>query len=336
MKICQISDFDSREIKKFFEKQQFLPVQQTSRWAEFQKAMGVDSIQLGVKNEADELVAFAQIFEKKLPFGFTSLQVPRAPLFQSAVGSQQLAEVSNLLIAEIQKIGKERNAVFARFDFQKDLEINSPKLREAEEGNFPQNTLVLDLEKSEEEILAQMKPKGRYNIRVAAKHGVKVEEMNSQEGVEIFFNLLAKTTSRDGFSAHPKNYYQKFIEQLGEHASLLIAKRKGIPLAAMLLTFFGDTATYYFGASDYKFRNLMAPYLLQFEAIKMAKARGCRFYDFLGVAPENSLRHRLAGVSDFKKKFGGKIIKYPQSKELVLKPLVYAVFKLAKKLRGMM
>ncbi len=336
MSVFQVSASDSREIEKFLEKQEFVPIQQTSIWAKFQKSVGVDSIQVGVKNEMSELVAFVQIFVRKLPFGFTSLQIPRAPLFQFTSDSPQSAEVSNLLVEEIQKIGKEKNSIFARFDFQKNSEIDSPKLREAKEGNFPQNTLVLDLTKSIEEILAQMKPKGRYNIRVAVKHGLEVQEMNSPEGVEIFYELLTKTTSRDGFSAHPKSYYQKFIEQFGEHASLLIAKKEGAPLAAILLTFSGDTATYYFGASDYKYRNLMAPYLLQFEATKMAQSRGCKFYDFLGIAPENSPNHRLAGVSDFKKKFGGKIVKYPKPRELVLKPLAYAVFRLVKKLRETM
>ncbi|MCK5471612.1 peptidoglycan bridge formation glycyltransferase FemA/FemB family protein [Candidatus Gracilibacteria bacterium] len=334
MKVFQISDSDSHGIEKFLKEQKFLPIQQTPIWAKFQKSVGVNSIRIGVKNEVNELVVFVQIFVRKLPFGFTSLQISRAPLLQETGNRKQETEISDLLISEIEKIAREKNAVFARFDFQEDLEINSPKFREVEEENFPLNTLVLDLTKSEEEILAQMKPKGRYNIRVAVKHGVDVREMNSQEGVEIFCKLLTKTTSRDGFSAHPKNYYQKFIEQLGEHASLLIAKKEGIPLAAVLLTFSGDTATYYFGASDYKYRNLMAPYLLQLEAIKMAKTRSCKCYDFLGIAPEDSPHHRLTGVSDFKKKFGGKIIKYPKPRELVLRSLFYKLFKFAKKFRS--
>ncbi len=309
------------KVEKFLEQQDFLPIQQALVWGEFQESLGWKVFRIGVE-EGGELIAFTQVFERQLPLGLKSLQISRGPLGDPAA--------FELILEEVEKLGKQRGVVFARFDFQKDLEANSPDLRKAKEENFPQTTLVLDLTQSEEELLKNMKQKGRYNIRVATKHGVEIQE---EKDVAEFYQILKKTTSRDGFSAHPESYYQKFLQQLGKNTKLLIARKDGKAIAGIILTFAGDTATYYYGASDHEFRQYMAPYLLQFEAMKIAKAAGYRFYDFLGIAPEDSKNHHLAGVSNFKRKFGGEIVQYPQPKELVLKPFIHKLFKLIKKLR---
>ncbi|MCF7836120.1 aminoacyltransferase [Candidatus Gracilibacteria bacterium] len=330
MEVVRIVDFENSKVKNFIVAQKFLPIQQTPTWAKFQKSLGIESLRFAVF-DVDEIVAFVQIFVKKLPFGLTKMEVPRGPLFaESAAGSYRLAEISNLLLTEIQKVAHSKNAVFARFDFQKDCEIDSPKLQTVREENFPLATIRLDLSLSEEEILAAMQSKGRYNIRLAQKHGVTVSVEND---VGEFFTLLQKTTARDGFAGHAQNFYQKFVEILSKNCVLLVARKNSTPLAAILVTFAGDTATYYFGASDHAFRNLMAPYLVQFEAIKIAQKRGCQFYDFLGIAPPGSQKHRLSGVSSFKKKFGGEIVEFPSPKILVFKPIFYALFRLAKFLR---
>ena len=329
MEVVRITDFEDVRVAEFLAAQKFLPVQQSSIWARFQKNLGVENFRIAIlKNE--KVVAFAQIFVKKLPLGFSKIEIPRAPLLQSTVDSRQSTEISELLIFEIEKIARERKAIFARFDFQKDSVIESPKLKNAREENFPLATIRIDLDKSLDEISAAMKSKGRYNIRVAQKHGVQV---SVEKSVDDFFALLQKTTTRDGFAGHPKDFYQKFIGTLGDDCALLVARQNSKPLAAILVAFAGDTATYYFGASDHAFRNLMAPYLIQFKAIKIAKKRGYRFYDFLGVAPENSKEHRLAGVSDFKKKFGGEFVEYPNPKIIIFRSIFFALFRFAKFLR---
>ncbi|MFH0776393.1 MAG: peptidoglycan bridge formation glycyltransferase FemA/FemB family protein [Patescibacteria group bacterium] len=329
MEVVRIADCEDSRVTGFLASQQFLPIQQTPVWARFQKSLGVESFRLAVL-EKQKVLAFAQIFVKRLPFGLSKIELSRGPLFHKTWSIKHETEISDLLLAEIKKIAEERKVIFARFDFQKDSSFTAKKLKKAREENYPLATVRIDLQKSLDEILAEMKPKGRYNIRVAEKHGVKISVENS---VDDFFALLQKTTARDGFSGHPKSFYAKMLEVLGDDCALLIARKNGQPLAAILVTFAGDTATYYFGASDHEFRPLMAPYLLQFEAIKIAQKRGCHFYDFLGIAPENSSRHRLAGVSDFKKKFGGEIVTYPQPKITVFRPFFYRLFRLAKFLR---
>ncbi|MFH0834637.1 MAG: peptidoglycan bridge formation glycyltransferase FemA/FemB family protein [Patescibacteria group bacterium] len=329
MEIVRIADFENSRVADFLAQQEFLPIQQTPIWAKFQKSLGVASLRIAVFEDG-KVVAFTQIFLKKLPFGLSKIEIPRGPLFHATWNMEHGAKISDLLLAEIQKFAREKKALFARFDFQKDSSFDAKNLKKAREENYPLATVRIDLQKSLEEILAQMKQKGRYNIRVAEKHGVKISVENS---VDDFFALLQKTTARDGFSGHPKSFYAKMLEVLGDDCALLVARKNGQPLAAILVTFAGDTATYYFGASDHEFRPLMAPYLLQFEAMKIAQKRGCHFYDFLGIAPENSKRHRLAGVSDFKKKFGDEIVTYPRPKISVFRSFFYWLFRLAKFLR---
>jgi len=335
MKFSRVSDPDSKKVENFLTQQSFLPIQQTLAWAEFQKTIGVDSVRIAVENDEGDFVAFVQLFIRKLPFGFTRIEIPRAPVWRVESGgwkleSSQITQIWDLLLGEIKKIAVEKKAVFVRFDFQKDVDLPAQffsQLSVTPEANFPLTTLTLDLTQSEEELLAQMKPKGRYNIRVAQKHGIEVEKT---EEVAEFYELLKKTTARDGFAAHSEEYYKKLLETLGEQASLLLAKKEGRAIGGILLTFAGDTCTYYYGASDHEFRKFMAPYLLQFEAIKMAKARGCRIYDFLGIAPLEAENHRLAGVSGFKRKFGGSVVSYPVSRVLVVRRFWWFLWRLVR------
>lgn len=321
MQTLRIANLENPQVEEFLSAQKFLPIQQTTIWARFQKSLGVTSLRIAVLDNK-KIVAFAQIFLKKLPLGLTRIEIPRGPLGDS--------RFFPAILGEVVKFAREQKAIFARFDFQQNSDFTASKLQKAREENYPLATIRINLAQSEQEILAQMKPKGRYNIRLAQKHSVRV---SAEKSVDTFFALLQKTTTRDGFSGHSKIFYAKLLEQLGESAELLVARQSAVPLAAILVTFAGDTATYYFGASDHKFRNLMAPYLIQFEAIKIAKKRGCRFYDLLGVAPQNSSKHRLAGVSDFKKKFGGELVEYPTPQIIVFRPFFYALFRLAKLLR---
>lgn len=328
MELVRLSENDAEEIRVFLGKQDFLPVQQSLAWGRFQEELGNEVFRIGVR-EAGELVAYVQGFVRKLPRDFTKIEVPR---MQGAGDRGQGTEALDLILGEIKNIAEKHKTIFVRFEFQKDVELQTSnyKLLTVKEENFPLATLVVDMSKPEEEILAQMKPKGRYNIRVAEKHGVTVEESRS---VEEFYDLLKKTTARDGFAGHSQDYYEKMLNALGDDAKLLLAKKDGRAIAGVLLTFAGDTCTYYYGASDHEFRNLMAPYLLQWRGMQLAKERGCKYYDFLGIAPPESQGHHLAGVSVFKRKFGGEVVVYPAPRELIIKPVMYKLFKLVKKLR---
>ena len=193
-------------------------------------------------------------------------------------------------------------------------------------------TAVIDLEKSEEEILAAMKPKGRYNIRLAEKKWVKCEMVEKSDWhIEKFYNLMNETTSRDKFSGHSFEYFKTFLTSL-ENSELILAYYEDQIIAGGIFVFDEEVSIYYYGASGNTHRNLMAPYLLQWSAIKIAKSRKSKLYDFLGVATPGSENDPLAGVTSFKKKLTKDIREVSSSSIYVNKKLKYNLIKLLKRI----
>jgi lipid II:glycine glycyltransferase (peptidoglycan interpeptide bridge formation enzyme) len=171
----------------------------------------------------------------------------------------------------------------------------------------PRTTLCVDLRLSDEALLAQMKSKGRYNIRVAQRHGVSVVEDNTENALADFLRMYAEMVKRQGIKGKPASYFETLVPILWSagHGSLFFAEYGGRRLAAALVIFFGQTAIYFYGASLDEDRNVMAPYILHFEIMRGARARGFQWYDFWGICPENEPDHPWQNFSTFKRKFGG-------------------------------
>lgn len=193
----------------------------------------------------------------------------------------------------------------------------------------PRHTLWVDLRQSEAALLAQMKPKGRYNIRVAQRHGVTIVEDNSARGRHDFQAIYADTAGRQGFAAMPPDYFQTLIPLLvsRHRGSLFFAEHQGVRLAAALVVYFGPRATYFFGGSLGDHREVMAPYLLHFEIMRQAKARGHAWYDFWGVAPDNEPDDAWHNLSVFKRKFGGVEVRLTPTLDLVYDADAYAGYR---------
>lgn len=272
----------------------------------------------------NDIKATCLVIKQKLPFGFSWLWVPYGPL-----------GFSEEIFADLARIAKEESAIFARIEpplhwknEYTEVLKKSWRIMPSKKRYTPEHTLILDIEKSEDEILAQMKPKGRYNIGVAQKHRVTIHQWRGdQKEFDAFYEILKKTAVRDNFGVHPKFFYEELLKTLGPMgmATLFLAYAPGV-IAGIIVVFYKDTATYYYGASDHTYRHLMAPYLLQWEAIREAKRRGIKHYDFLGIAPVNEKNHPWAGVTEFKKKFGGKPLVYPAAFDIMYKPFWYKAF----------
>jgi peptidoglycan pentaglycine glycine transferase (the first glycine) len=176
------------------------------------------------------------------------------------------------------------------------------KISKAPHDMQPKEILVIDITKSEDELLAGMKQKTRYNIRLAEKKNIKVISNQSsvidKKYIDEFVKLVKITAKRDRITPHPESYYRKMFETIpGEIIKLYVAEyegpastredatstRGGKIIAANIMLFYGNTCTYMHGASSDEHRELMAPYLLQWRAIQDAKATGCEKYDFGGV-----------------------------------------------------
>lgn len=176
-------------------------------------------------------------------------------------------------------------------------------------------TAVIDLTKNENEILAWMKQKWRYNIRLAEKKWIEVKEVaKTKENVKIFHDLMLETTKRDNFFGNNLEYYFDLLNWINS-SKLLFANYEWKTISAWIFVYEDDVAIYYYWAStsDEKFRNLMSPYLLQWQAILTWKKLNCKIYDFLGVATPWDKHSHLIWVSDFKAKFTQDIRKVSES-----------------------
>lgn len=187
----------------------------------------------------------------------------------------------------------------------------------------PIRTILLDLTPDEQSLLANMKEKWRYNIRLAARKGVQVRAAGGKEDVRAWYRLLQITSQRDRFGIHSFDYYwrawQIFVPS--GQAQLLLAEYEGHLLAGIFVGCMTRQALYLYGASSNEQRNLMPNYLLQWEAMRWAKARDATSYDFWGIPDTDDADEALAGVYRFKSGWGGRIVRLAGNYEYVFRPL---------------
>ncbi|MFA6528955.1 MAG: peptidoglycan bridge formation glycyltransferase FemA/FemB family protein [Candidatus Gracilibacteria bacterium] len=314
------SEISADELDNFSKKNPLGNIHQTGMWARFQEAVpGRGKVIICGVKDGGILAACGLFVRQKLPMGMCWYFCPRGPMVNSR-------EELDCMIEGLKSLLKKEKCVFLRIE----PEVSVGSLgRNAHAHYFPESTVIVDLSGSEEEILRQMKPKGRYNIKVAKSNGVVVKE---SKDVKAFHRLFVETTGRDGFSGHPVSYYEAMLERLGDNSKLYLAELDGEVIAGIIVSFYEDVAIYYFGASSNKHRNMMAPYLLQWTAMLEAKVRGCKSYDLFGIAPDGAKNHPWQGITDFKLKFGGMRVNYPEAREVAMKRFWYWGMRIAKKL----
>jgi lipid II:glycine glycyltransferase (peptidoglycan interpeptide bridge formation enzyme) len=203
------------------------------------------------------------------------------------------------------------------------------------------DTVLLDLTPPEEEILAGMNPKWRYNIRLAGRKGVAVRRAGEGE-LPVFYALFQETARRDGIAAHSLDYYRTLFAHgrdypvtggTGQELRLYLAEHEGEAAAAIITLFRGAQGVYLYGASSDRKRNIMASYALQWRAMTDARASGCRVYDLFGIPPSAGPGHPMAGLYRFKTGFGGRIVRRPGSWDYPCRPLGAFIFRKMEKLR---
>lgn len=307
---------------------------QTAEWGELKRAFGWD---------VERLVSGdwgVQILFRKLPLGFTVAYAPK-PVFsnQYPVSSHQSSVISESFWREVDEVCKEQRAVFLKIE--PDCWSDSPSFG-AHHLSFimskhniqPPRTIIVSLEGTDDEVLARMKQKCRYNVRLAEKKGVIVR---SWDDLEDFHRMMTVTGGRDGFGVHSLEYYRKAYQLFHPvgMADILVAEYESRPLAALMVFALGKRAYYLYGASTDEERNRMPTYLLQWRAMQWAKEHGCAEYDLWGVpdADEETLeaqfetRHDgLWGVYRFKRGFGGQVRRAAQAVDRVYMPWLYWVY----------
>lgn len=329
MQIRRLSEKDEGKLDLFVANHPRGSIEQSWSWGVFQSEIpGRPAFYVfGLYGRTDELLGSMLVVRQEMGFGKSWLWCPRGPLLPA----DKPESAWELLKKEVEKLAKENGDLYLRVEpglFDTDAQSLGGK--PAKESYLPENTLMIDLSKSEEDILKQMHQKGRYNIKQAEKAGVYVLKSKFQE-FEDFYALLEETAQRDGFKIHDKRYYSRFLETLGDWSHLYLAHVDHEIIGGILVTHFGKTATYYFGASTTRHKEKMAPYALQWFAMREAKQEGMTHYDFLGIAPENETDHVLAGVTQFKTRFGGEKVNYQKARVFVYRPYWTALVRLAKR-----
>ena len=241
---------------------------------------------------------------------------------------------------ELLELAKEENSLFIQIEnidyFSLNLSIDSKNFKPWFYKKFiTPYTAVINIEESEDIILSKMKPKWRYNIRLAEKKWVVVKEYEkNKKNIKDFYNLIIETTTRDWFSWNSLDYYEKFLNLIPE-SKLLSAEYDWKIIASWIFTYNDDTVIYYYWAStsDKEYRNLMAPYLLQWMAIKIWKDLWFKLYDFLWVSSPWEENSSLAWVTDFKKKFTSDIRKVSSSYIYVNKKFKYWFINFLRKIK---
>lgn len=291
---------------------------QSFEWGEFQKKAGKKVWRIQIK-EKGEVLFQAQIIKEKFPFK-NCLYLPLGPVFR---GDFLRVDLFDVFLKEAGKISEKEEAIFLKVEPQKNFRFPFVKARSSIKRYQPQRSLVLDLCRDKEETFANFHPKTRYNVRLSLRKGVntRVSGLASiEEDFKSFYNLIAKTSKRDGFTPFPSEYYKNLLRSENDSlkAKLFVAEFKGEIIAANIVLFFNQRAFYLHGAFEYKYRHLMAPYLLQWEQIRQAKQRGCVEYDFWGVDEE-----KWPGVTRFKRSFKGREIVYPEGKDFAFSKFWY-------------
>lgn len=308
----------------------------------------------------DHCVAAALILKKTIRMGGMSarlsvLYVPKGPLLDWAN-----EPLRNRVLNDLQAFARKQGGIFLKIDPDVVLGTGVPAGEEdaidpqgqlvladlkrrgwrysADQIQF-RNTVLIDLRPSEEELLMRMKQKTRYNVRLAEKKGV-VLRVGKREDLRMLYQMYAETSVRDGFVIRDEGYYRTVWELFMADrewsmvdgplslpvAEPLLAEVGGEPVAAIFVFYFAGRAYYVYGMSRDAHREKMPTYLLQREAMKRAKARGCTAYDLWGAPEAFDESDSMWGVYRFKEGLGGKVVRTLGAWDFAPNPFWYKLY----------
>ena len=326
---------------------------QTWGWGEFKAQLGWQPIRVAVEQDG-RVSAAAQLLLKRSPLA-SMVYVPKGPVL-----ARSRADVSQKLMETLHQVARQHRVITTKVEpdwpeTPKALDwLTRMGFRPSAQTVQPRRTIIVDIRPDEETILQSMKSKTRYNIRLAGRKGVVVRSGDERD-VSAFHRLMAITGDRDGFGTHSEEYFTTVWRLFAPRgrANLLVAEYDGQLLAGLMAFALGAKAWYMYGASSNAHRNLMPTYLLQWEAIKWARAKGCRTYDLFGIPDldESTLEAaigdqevlgkntpQLWGVYRNKRGYGGSHMRYVGAFDYVYRPRLYGLLNAAlewrRQLRG--
>jgi len=302
-----------------------------------------------IPDDPDQVIAAALILRRSQTFGGVRLPVrvlysPKGPLLRDWGD----ARLRRRVLEDLSGIARRDGAIFIKIDPDVRTGVGvpgTPSLVDDQTGRSVvadlrsygwqfsgeqvqfRNTVLINLGRSEESILAQMKQKARYNIRLAERKGVHVREGTAAD-IDLLYHMYIETANRDGFIIRDAGYYRQvwttFIQ--ADMAKPLIAEVEGTPIGAVIPFFFAQKAWYLYGMSTDMHREKMPNYLLQWEAIRTAKRMGCHTYDLWGAPNDFNDSDPLWGVYRFKEGLGGEAVHHIGAWDLPVRPALYSLY----------
>jgi lipid II:glycine glycyltransferase (peptidoglycan interpeptide bridge formation enzyme) len=301
------------------------PFLQTPDWLLFQRHLGRQ-----VWRISDGFVS-ASIVRYDVRLGQNYLSIPYGPELNFDQGDEGLRNQVHRFVRDVRGLARYEGSMFVRLEPMHDMvpELlirNGMRLKKSRQALQPRATVVIDLTKTADQLLDGLHHKHRYNINLAERKGITVEESHD---AEAFWRMLQKTAEHDDFRTHGHLYYSKLLHFFADpkgsiKVKLYFAYHGGQPVAGVIIVEHGKTAYYLHGASDREHRALMAPHLLHWKIIQQYKQSGYHWYDFWGIDS-----FKWPGVTRFKLGFGGQVIEYPGAFDLVLKPFWSWLYKIA-------
>ncbi len=301
---------------------------QSWEWGEFRKGTGVDvSRYLEIENKKIKNVF--QITWHKLPglnkfIGYCPKSVAPSEEVVGFLNKKARIKGAIMIKFEPNEIDIEKKAFFERGKFFPGKPL------------FTKYSFVLNISKSENELLAGMHQKTRYNLRLAEKRGVEIREDNSPEAFERYWELMKETTDRQGFYAHTKSYHQKMFNLMTKSGKghLFVSKYQGDILSAWMVFVLNKAIYYPYGASADKHREAMANNLMMWEVIRFGKKMGCDFFDMWGsLGPDPDPKDAWYGFHKFKQGYGAELREFLGTYDLVVDKLGYFIYNVADKMR---
>lgn len=299
---------------------------QSWEWGEQYLQQGNQIYRLAVYDN-QQIVGVALLLQVKARRG-SFLLCPHGPVFLTSAAPLPILRV---LVDEAIKLGQKDGCAFLRFcSTLADTATNQGYFKELGFKNapihmHPELAWILDLRKSEEALLSEMRKTTRYLIRKTEKEGIKVWQSTDLADLDRFWPIYSATAARQHFTPFSKAAITAEFSLMAKHNQIafFFAEFQGELIAASIIVFYGQMAFYHHSGSVQKFERINASYLLQWRVIQEAQRRGCQFYNFWGIAPEDRPKHPWAGLSQFKKGFGGFAESYVHAQDKVLQPKYY-------------
>ncbi len=283
---------------------------QSLEWEKARKQMGIETIRID-----NYLITLHKVF-KNLKIGY----LPRSNI------------PPNKTINKFYLFGKKNNIFFIKIEpyieANSKIKIQNPKIIKSSHPLFPEWTQILDLKKTEENLLKSFHPKTRYNIKLAIKKGVIVKEKSNNQGFETFIKLYFETCKRQKYLGHNYQYHKTIWNNFKNNiAHILIAYYNNTPIAAYQLWYMDKIIYYVYGGTSTLYRTVMASNLLMWEAIKLGKKLGAEKFDMWGsLSPNYSLKHPWAGFTRFKQGYGTRFVRMIGSYDLIINPFLYQIY----------